>query len=114
MELRSPDPACNPYLVFALLIHAGLDGIEQQKKLSAPCNTNLFETADYIRENAIQALPENLGEALALAEKSTFIRRVLPVPLFNRYISQKQAEWNAYCQAQDQLQFEMDAYFLSV
>ena len=43
MELRSPDPACNPYLAFALLLHAGLDGIEKGEKLPEPCNLNLYE-----------------------------------------------------------------------
>ncbi len=114
MELRSPDPACNPYLVFALLIHAGLDGIEQKKKLTAPCDLNLFESEDYIRDNAIKALPQSLGEALSLAKESKFIKQVLDEPLFDRYIAQKQSQWDAYCKAQDQLQFEMDAYFLSV
>lgn len=77
IELRSPDPTANPYIAFALLIYAGLEGIE--KKLSVPeaVNLNLF-TADESVTSAFETLPKSLEEALELARKSEFIQKYLP------------------------------------
>ena len=64
-EIRCPDPACNPYLTFAALLHAGLEGIEQGYELPAPMETNLYHlTAEQRRERGIVSLPETLGEAI--------------------------------------------------
>lgn len=76
MELRSPDPAANPYLAFALLIHAGLDGVEKNLPLSPEVTTDLFaKNADTAM---LQALPGSLEEALEAAKKSAFFASVLP------------------------------------
>ena len=76
MELRSPDPAANPYLAFALLIHAGLDGVEKNLPLSPEVTTDLFaKNADTA---ILQALPGSLEEALEAAKKSAFFASVLP------------------------------------
>ena len=85
LELRSPDPSCNPYLVFTLLIYAGLDGIEQNISIPEPCNINLF-TADYSVTKNLTPLPLTLELASQLAEDSTFVKNYLP----NAYIE-------AYC-----------------
>jgi len=100
MELRSPDPACNPYLAFSLIISAGLDGIENKMSLCEPANFNLYD-ADENRLRGIQALPENLGAAIKLAQNSQFIRRVLPQKTIEKYIQAKQMEWETYLQAED-------------
>ena len=64
-EIRCPDPACNPYLTFAALLHAGLEGIEQGYELPDPMETNLYHlTAEQRRERGIVSLPETLGEAI--------------------------------------------------
>ena len=99
MELRSPDPACNPYLAFALLIHAGLDGVEQHSRLMPPG-----------KENA-QPLPKNLGEAIALAQNSEFLKRVLPPRLLSAFLEQKQREWEARKKASNPHQFDLETYF---
>lgn len=76
MELRSPDPAANPYLAFALLIHAGLDGVEKNLPLPPEVTTDLFaKNADTAM---LQALPGSLEEALEAAKKSAFFASVLP------------------------------------
>ena len=64
-EIRCPDPACNPYLLFATLLHAGLEGIEQGYELPDPMETNLYHlTPEQRRERGIVSLPETLGEAI--------------------------------------------------
>ena len=77
MELRSPDPCANPYVAFALLIYAGLDGIEKNMELPEPVNKNLF-TADREVTKELEVLPRSYAQALELARKSEFIQRVLP------------------------------------
>jgi glutamine synthetase len=108
-ELRCPDPACNPYLTFATLLHAGLEGIEQGYDLPAPMETNLYHlTAEQRTEQGIVALPETLGEAVTEMSKSTLARKALGDHVFDRYIELKRKEWDDY---RVQLtQWEMDRY----
>lgn len=113
MELRSPDPSCNPYLAFALLLHAGLDGIEEQAKLPAPCDKNLFEEGLAARLG-IRELPGTLEEALDLAEKSPWIRKVLPGEVIDRYMAEKRREWETIRRAEDPWQEQMRMYFRSI
>ena len=113
MELRSPDPSCNPYLAFALLLHAGLDGIEEQAKLPAPCDKNLFEEGLAARLG-IRELPGTLEEALDLAEKSPWIRKVLPEEVIDRYMAEKRREWETIRRAEDPWQEQMRMYFRSI
>ena len=113
MELRSPDPSCNPYLAFALLLHAGLDGIEEQAKLPAPCDKNLFEEGLASRLG-IRELPGTLEEALDLAEKSPWIRKVLPGEVIDRYMAEKRREWETIRRAEDPWQEQMRMYFRSI
>ncbi len=86
IELRSPDPTANPYLAFALLIYAGMDGIENKLKAELPTNQNLF-TADAEITNKLKTLPKNLSEAYKLANESSFVAEHLPegfVELYKR------------------------------
>lgn len=77
MELRSPDPTANPYIAFALLIYAGLDGVEKKLSLPEPVNLNLF-SADESITNKLDRLPHSYGQALEIARTSEFIRNTLP------------------------------------
>jgi glutamine synthetase len=96
-EFRPPDPACNPYLTFALMLHAGLDGIENDYELSEPLDKNLYELSDEERKKAgIESLPGSLGEAISLTEKSDFVRRSLGDHIFSRFIELKKKEWEDY------------------
>ena len=89
MELRSPDPSVNPYLAFALILSAGLDGIEQKLPLEPPTNENLY-TAPASLTAGLEHLPTSLGEAVAVAKESAFIRRVLGDVVCNHYFAGKQ------------------------
>lgn len=107
MELRSADPSCNPYLAFALLIHAGLDGIERGETLAPPCNENLFEAA----VSSAESLPGSLTEALDLTETSDFVRRVLSRELVERFVCEKREECREHALAGDKHAFDIARYF---
>ncbi|MEK7274918.1 MAG: glutamine synthetase family protein, partial [Candidatus Desantisbacteria bacterium] len=91
MELRCPDPACNPYLTFALLLHAGLDGIEKGYELPDPMDKNLYHLTPEERDAAgIKMLPGSLGEAIGIAKNSEFVRKALGEHIFPRFIAVKE------------------------
>lgn len=96
-ELRCPDPACNPYLTFACLLHAGLEGIEQGYELPEPMETNLYHlTPEERRERGIVSLPETLGEAIDELSRSELVRKALGPHIFDRYVELKRKEWDEY------------------
>jgi glutamine synthetase len=96
-EIRCPDPACNPYLTFAALLHAGLEGIEQGYELPDPMETNLYHlTAEQRRERGIVSLPETLGEAIDELSLSELARKALGPHIFDRYVELKRGEWDEY------------------
>src|SRR5438094_158281 len=96
-EIRCPDPACNPYLTFAALLHAGLEGIEQGYELPEPMETNLYHlTPEQRRERGIVSLPETLGEAIDELAQSELVRKALGPHIFDRYVELKRAEWDEY------------------
>jgi glutamine synthetase len=96
-ELRCPDPACNPYLTFACLLHAGLEGIEQGYELPDPMETNLYHlTAEQRRERGIVSLPETLGEAIDELSRSALAKKALGPHIFDRYVELKRKEWDEY------------------
>jgi glutamine synthetase len=96
-EIRCPDPACNPYLLFAILLHAGLDGIEQGYDLPDPMETNLYHlTAEERREQGVTSLPETLGEAIDVFSQSELARKALGDHIFERYVELKRKEWDEY------------------
>jgi len=96
-ELRAPDPACNPYLTFAALLHAGLDGIEKGYELPAPMETNLYELGPEERSReGIDALPENLGEAIEIGAASELLLRAFGEHTHARFVESKRAEWDDY------------------
>lgn len=85
-ELRSPDPMINPYLTFALLIYAGLDGIERKLKLPKPVDLDLSK-ADVSVTGKMQKLPASLEEAAELCRTSAFVKKVLPPEVIEAYVS---------------------------
>ena len=96
-ELRCPDPACNPYLTFACLLHAGLDGIEKGYELPEPMETNLYHlTPEQRRERGIVSLPETLGEAIDVFSQSELAKKALGPHIFDRYVELKRKEWDEY------------------
>ncbi|OIO38702.1 MAG: glutamine synthetase [Candidatus Omnitrophica bacterium CG1_02_46_14] len=98
VELRSPDAACNPYLVFSVLLAAGLEGIKQQVELSEPMEQNILEMSlAEKKKRGLEMLPQSLGEAIAIAENSKFLKDTLGERLFHSLIENKKMEWNKYC-----------------
>jgi len=96
-ELRCPDPSCNPYLAFAAMLHAGLEGIERGYELPAPMERNLYDMSDAEREeNIIGNLPQSLGEAIEEMESSALVRKALGTHVFENYIALKKDEWDDY------------------
>jgi glutamine synthetase len=96
-EIRCPDPACNPYLTFAALLHAGLEGIEQGYELPPPMESNLYKlSAEERKERGIVALPETLGEAIDELAESDLARRALGDHIFDNYVKLKRQEWDEY------------------
>jgi glutamine synthetase len=108
-EIRCPDPACNPYLLFAILLHAGLDGIEQGYDLPEPMETNLYHlTPEQRRQQGVTSLPETLGEAIEVFSTSDLAKKALGPHIFERYVELKRKEWDEY---RVQLsQWELDKY----
>lgn len=95
MELRSPDPVCNPYITFALILNAGLDGIEKNLELPKPMDFNIYAASNDELDN-IKALPENLKQALDILSQSKFARDVLKEGIINKYLAIKFSEWERY------------------
>jgi glutamine synthetase len=97
IELRCPDPASNPYLVFAVMLAAGLDGIEKKLPLPEPVEENLykFDEAGLASRN-IETLPSSLFEAIGELKSNGLMRETLGEHLYNRYINIKTREWNDF------------------
>ncbi|MGI5939262.1 MAG: glutamine synthetase family protein [Thermoleophilia bacterium] len=97
VELRNPDPACNPYLAFAAMLAAGLDGIEKGMDLPPEASNNIYEMTDAERDAAgIDSLPEDLYQAIKEFEKSSFVREALGDHVCDYLVRNKWAEWNQY------------------
>jgi len=97
IEYRSPDPACNPYLAFAVMLAAGLDGIEKEMTPPPPVDENVYEmTAAARAARGIGMLPSSLLEAIEEAEKSTLLREALGDHTFESLIANKRIEWDRY------------------
>jgi glutamine synthetase len=96
-ELRCPDPSCNPYLAFAVMLAAGLKGIEDKLTLPAPVEQDIFHMCEADRAKVgITALPGSLGEAIALTEQSKLVKNCLGDHIFNKFIENKKIEWDNY------------------
>ncbi|PKQ19191.1 MAG: glutamine synthetase [Actinobacteria bacterium HGW-Actinobacteria-6] len=109
LELRSPDPSCNPYLAFAVMLGAGLKGIEEQLELMPEATNDIFEmSAAELKEADIKTLPENLGAAIALFEESETMKEILGDHIHSFYVENKKAEWADYIK--DVSQWELDRY----
>ena len=96
-EMRCPDPACNPYLAFAVMLAAGMKGIEERYELPEEMTENLYELTDAERKaRGIESLPGSLGEAIELTEQSQLVREVLGDHAFERFLWIKKNEWNDF------------------
>ena len=97
IELRMPDPSCNPYLALAVMLRAGLDGIEKELDPGPPVNKNIYKMSHRERRHLrIDELPGNLSEALDALEKSELMRETLGDHIFDQFVAAKRAEWDGY------------------
>jgi glutamine synthetase len=97
IEFRSPDPSCNPYLAFSVMLAAGLEGIEKEYDLPDPIEENVYEMTDDERQaKGIGTLPASLLEAIILTEKSDVVRKALGEHVFQAFITNKKIEWDQY------------------
>jgi glutamine synthetase len=97
IEFRSPDPACNPYLAFAVMLAAGMKGVEKKYPLPDPVEEDIFEMDEKAREKAgIISLPGSLHEALTLVSKSELVRETLGDHIFQKFIENKKVEWDRF------------------
>ena len=98
LEIRCPDPSCNPYLAFAVMLRAGLDGIERGLEPPAISNEDLYHLDDEERRlRGLGTLPGSLGEALDELTGDELVRETLGEHIFARFVEAKTIEWQDYC-----------------
>ncbi len=109
IEFRSPDPACNPYLAFSVMLAAGLEGIEKGYEPPEPVEENVYEMSAKEREERnIGVLPASLLEAIQIAENSEVVRKALGDHVFDAFIQNKKIEWDEY--RSQVTEYELDKY----
>ena len=109
IEYRAPDPACNPYLAFSVILAAGLEGIENEYKLPTSFEKNVHSMTSTDRKNeGIESLPQNMWEAIQITENSSLVKNSLGEQVFNSFIKNKKIEWEAY--SSQVSQYELDRY----
>jgi glutamine synthetase len=97
IEFRCPDPACNPYLSFAVLLTAGLTGVHQKLSLPDPVEEDIYHMSESERkERGIDTLPDSLNRAIQLVEGSTLVREALGDHVFTKFVENKKIEWDQY------------------
>jgi glutamine synthetase len=97
IELRSPDPTCNPYIAFAVMLKAGLDGIKKNMALQAPIEEDLFEfTDDMMLKHGVGVLPGSLHEALDMLQQDTVVQEAMGPHIYERFMEAKKMEWKEF------------------
>lgn len=113
IELRCPDPAANPYLAFAVMLAAGLDGIERNLSLPEPFEESLYSVSDEeLRSRNVSTLPMTLGEAITELELNPVIREALGDHVYERYVAALRQQWHEYrqCISQWEIDHYLEAY----
>ena len=113
IEYRSPDPACNPYLAFSVILAAGLRGIKEGYELPQEADANLFEIGDDMLEKlGIEQLPQSMSDALRVMERSELVAEALGEHIFEWFLRNKRAEWRGY--KTHISQYELNRYLRSL
>jgi len=98
LEFRCPDPACNPYLAFAVMLAAGLKGVEGDFEPPAPVEEDIYcMTPENRQKSGIVTLPDSLYAAIEQTEKSQLVKDTLGEAMFNKFLTNKKVEWENYC-----------------
>ena len=112
VELRCPDPACNPYLTMAVCLAAGLDGIEKNMTAPAEITDNIFEMSKSERTaKGIESLPGSLYESIQAFEKDDVVKGALGEHIVNEYIAGKEKEWDEYIKSESD--WEVEKYIVA-
>ncbi len=110
IEVRNPDPSCNPYLAYAALFKAGMSGVKAGSKAPDPVEFNIFDlTQKDVIQKGIDTLPDSLESALNKAKSGTMVKELLGAPLYKRYIALKEDEWKRF--SNNVTQWEIDEYY---
>jgi glutamine synthetase len=97
IEVRFPDPACNPYLAFAVMLRAGIEGIKNKYPLAEPLEVSAYEMEDIERKaRKIEELPGSLIEAIEIAEESKLLKSTLCEHIYTKFLENKKIEWDNY------------------
>jgi glutamine synthetase len=113
IEYRSPDPACNPYLAFSVILAAGMKGIREGYELPAEAGANLFQMDDAeLAKLGINQLPQSLNDALKVMEQSELVRETLGEHMFDWFLRNKRREWMEY--KTQVTPFELNRYLKSL
>ena len=97
VEVRCPDPTCNPYLAFAMMMNSGLDGIKNKLTPPASVDCDIYGMCDIDMKKAkIASMPANLQEAIEVFKKNPLAKETLGEHIFDRYVAAKEAEWDSY------------------
>lgn len=113
IELRSPDPAANPYLLFASCLAAGLDGIKRQLEVPKSIDCNVYDlTSKELHEKGIEAIPSNLSKACHYFEDDEFIKEVLGEHVHQKYLTAKRNEWNRF--REQVTEWEIEEYLYKI
>ena len=111
IELRSPDPSANPYLVFALCLAAGLDGIERNLEIPEELTKSIRSMSEEEKNSqGIDSLPENLSDALYELEKDVWLKEILGTAFFEHYKKAKKKEWKSYMKQVSDWELEQYLY----
>ena len=95
-----PDPSCNPYLAFAVMLAAGLDGVQTNADPGPPVDRNIYAMSEEERtRHGISALPADLGQALEALQADEVVRTSLPTHVYDEFLRAKRAEWHEYIAA---------------
>ncbi len=109
VELRNPDPSCNPYLALACMLAAGIDGIKRKKMPPASVEQNIFAMSNESLEDAgVKALPGSLKDAIEAMKADELVKETLGEHIFTNYVRAKEAEWQDYISAVTE--WEIDKY----
>ena len=109
IEYRAPDPACNPYLAFSVMLSAGLEGIEKEYQLPQALEKSAHDmTSLELEKQGIESLPGNLWEAIQVTEQSSLVKEALGQDVFDNFIENKKIEWDRY--SGQISQYELDRY----
>lgn len=113
IELRSPDPAANPYLLFASCLAAGLDGIKRKLQIADSIDCNSYDlTSKELHEKGIEAIPSNLSKACHYFEDDEFMKDILGEHVHEKYLAAKREEWNRF--RQQVTAWEIDEYLYKI